>query len=572
VKKIIFAISSFAFANLQINAQGLSYQWTKQFGATNTASVKKSITDGSGNIYSIGDFYGTVDFDSGTGITNLTSGGQSDVFVLKTDASGVFNWAFKIGSAQFESASSITLDNAGQLAITGKYRTTVDFDPSASTFNLSSVSASYDGFIATYSAGGNFINAITLGGSLQSDVVIDAKFNANNDLFVVGNFEGTVDFDPSVISNTLTSIGGSDAFFASYTSSLTLNWVHAIATPSNDIISALAIDASNDIIITGGFSGTCDFNPSVATTTLTAIANYDIYVAKYDMAGNYIFCFTIGTANSVWGDVANCIAVNSLNEIIIGGYYGPATIDFDPSLTTASVSQSSFYQHAFIAKYTDAGTYQWAKPISSNYCTGAAANTLNVTTNNDILIGGVYSGSLQPQGAFGPYAGNAGSNDLFLISYSNNGTYLYDHTFGGIGSDVLNSIDIKATEVIISGAFGSNVDFDFSVTTNSLTAVGSTDGYVAKYLLPLTTNIGSNNFSSNILIYPNPTKGLFTVETTNLLSSAIIQLSDVIGRVVLDKTITSTKEQIEISDLNTGVYFLKIKNGDKQFITKIIKQ
>ena len=60
--------------------------------------ISYSITvDGSGNVYTTGRFFDTVDFDPGAGITNLTSNGSHDIFVQKMHPSGNFLWATPLG-------------------------------------------------------------------------------------------------------------------------------------------------------------------------------------------------------------------------------------------------------------------------------------------------------------------------------------------------------------------------------------------------------------------------------------------------------------------------------------------
>ena len=60
----------------------------KSFGGT-ADDVGRSIAfDSTGNIYTTGEFRGTVDFDPGTGTTNLISAGGNDVFILRLDPSG----------------------------------------------------------------------------------------------------------------------------------------------------------------------------------------------------------------------------------------------------------------------------------------------------------------------------------------------------------------------------------------------------------------------------------------------------------------------------------------------------
>ncbi|MBK8144482.1 MAG: SBBP repeat-containing protein [Bacteroidetes bacterium] len=70
-----------------------TYQWAKSLGATDEDMSKSIAVDGSGNVYTTGFFTGTVDFDPGPGISNLTCVGDKDIFISKLDAMGHFLWA-----------------------------------------------------------------------------------------------------------------------------------------------------------------------------------------------------------------------------------------------------------------------------------------------------------------------------------------------------------------------------------------------------------------------------------------------------------------------------------------------
>ena len=64
------------------------------------------------------------------------------------------------------------------------------------------------------------------------------------------------------------------------------------------------------------------------------------------------------------------------------------------------------------------------------------------------------------------------------------------------------------------------------------------------------------NKSNNVLMYPNPTTGIFTIETSST-SEQTLKLFDVTGRLVLNKTINGTTD-INGSGLNDGIYNVTI--------------
>ena len=80
---------------------------------------------------------------------------------------------------------------------------------------------------------------------------------------------------------------------------------------------------------------------------------------------------------------------------------------------------------------------------------------------------------------------------------------------------------------------------------------------------------GLNELTNIASVYPNPTSDLVTIEFTGLIEGAVLQLSDVQGRILLTKKVLSNKETISVGQFETGTYFISIK-GTKQAIVKQI--
>ena len=106
-----------------------------------------------GNVYLTGWFQGTVDFDPGIGITNLTSsGGSYDVYVSKLDSNGDFVWAKAMGGISEDIGQAVTVDSLGNVYTTGWFIGTADFDPGLNNFPLVSTGNASDIFISKLTA------------------------------------------------------------------------------------------------------------------------------------------------------------------------------------------------------------------------------------------------------------------------------------------------------------------------------------------------------------------------------------------------------------------------------------
>lgn len=119
-----------------------SFLWGKNFGGTNQDYVNGIVLDASNCVYTTGAFQGTVDFDPGATVYNMTAiAFSSDAFISKLDASGNFTFALQLGGPNGSFARAITVDALSSIYTTGYFNGTVDFDPGPGTYTLSAVVA-----------------------------------------------------------------------------------------------------------------------------------------------------------------------------------------------------------------------------------------------------------------------------------------------------------------------------------------------------------------------------------------------------------------------------------------------
>jgi len=198
---------------------GGTVQWAKSMGGASYDYGYDIAVDGDGNAYVSGSFNDTADFGS----YNLTSAGDSDIFVTKLDSGGTVQWAKRMGGASTDSGFfGIAVDGDGNAYVTGSFNDTADFG----SYNLTT--AGYgDIFVTKLDSGGTVQWAKSMGGP-QTDKGAGIAVDGDGNVYVSGWFHSTADFG----SYSLTSAGRDDIFVAKlaqypvlfFTDKDTLSW------------------------------------------------------------------------------------------------------------------------------------------------------------------------------------------------------------------------------------------------------------------------------------------------------------------------------------------------------------
>ena len=393
------------------------YVYAIRFGGGNADESYSVTVDSIGNTYVIGDFYGTVDFDPSAQTANLTSSGQSDIFLAKYDPLGNYLNAINLGGNSFDKGRSVTIDGSGNVYITGSFAGTADFDPSSNTAFLSSHNGNYDIFLAKYDASLNYIYAFNLVGTSNEGGWAVAVDDSDN-VYIVGDMLGSVDFDPSIDTALRTPNGFGDMFLAKYDA--LGNYVYAVALNGHntDAVFAVAVDGYGSAYITGRFSGIVDFDPSSSAAFLVSSNNSDdIFLAKYNASGDYEFAFKLGHPTSSADDVGRSVAVDDNNNVYLTGTF-KASLDFDPSGDTAMLNSNDGI--IFIASYDSYGNYISAVNVGSYSDNEAFSMSLD---NMDNLYITGYLGRFSASADFDPSPNTSilttnGFNDIFIAKYN----------------------------------------------------------------------------------------------------------------------------------------------------------
>jgi hypothetical protein len=161
-----------------------------------------------------------------------------------------------IGGSANQIAKTITIDSSGNNIVTGVFNSGVDFDPGSNStiFNPTGLQ---DGFIAKYSTGEELVWAKHIRTTTGSSSINVRKHavDRNGNIVIIGEFKGSVDFDPSSTNQVLTANVTLAGFYAKYSSTGDLVFAKKFDTLSifeaTCYVNDLYIDAVGRIYMTG---------------------------------------------------------------------------------------------------------------------------------------------------------------------------------------------------------------------------------------------------------------------------------------------------------------------------------
>jgi hypothetical protein len=377
-------------------------------------------------------------------------------------------WLQSAGSPNVDENLDITKDNNNDLISIGYFTNTITFP--AGTTLTSAGSGTSDVLVQKTDAFGQVIWKVKAGGP-GSDRGISVACDATGNIYITGYYYGTAQFG----SFTLNSVSGSqDIFIAKLNSSGTFLWAKSAGGSSGENPYAITVDNSNNVIVTGEFEGTSIFGTQTLTSTTnsyTGSPSFDVFTCKYDGSGNFLW---VQQGSGHLTDRGIDVSTDASGNIFVCG-------QFSDTITFGNVHLNTIQNAVFIIKYNPAGVEQWfvrAGGISS------IANGIVVDNNNDVYVTGDYTGNIIFFGTPNNTLTGAFSNRIFLVKYSNSGTYLWGKE--DASSSYVSSRDVALDPTgnpCIYGEYECKMD-DYSILaggTGMFNSIGFRDLFIAQY-------------------------------------------------------------------------------------------
>ncbi len=497
-----------------------------------------------------------------------------------------FNWVKQVGSEI--QVNSMANDSLGNLYMTGIFSGSPDFDPNSGVLVLTD-SGFGDVFISKTDPSGNLVWAKRIGGT-SYDEGKSIAVDANGNCYVAGFFSlDSIDFDPGINNYFLSSIGGENSFVLKLDSNGNFIWAKQIESAYENYSRSLSLDQQNNILVTGRFEGTADFDPSASIVNLSANANA-IFIWKLDVNGSFIWVKQIETILTR----SHSVATDPTGNVYLTGLL-VETNDFDPGTAVYSMSNTSAVGHSlFMLKLNPMGDFEWVKKIDN---VDMLQNDRSVVV--DSMGNSYYGGYILTATDFDPNIGvhtvvpSSGSN-YFLLQIDSNGNFGWVNQLSDVKGIALDNIGniytcgnsiqkfdvtgnnqwtsnnslsslISITEgndIYTNGNFSGTYDFDPDSTVFNMTSGLSGSTFIEKLTPSVLSGVDDvSQFEKKGIIFPNPSNGVFQIQGAE---SGEYILYNSLGSVVLNLLIDANQFNVIDSSLLGGVYYLTRVNKPKE--------
>ncbi|MFC1769581.1 SBBP repeat-containing protein [Nitrospirota bacterium] len=221
-------------------------------------------------------------------------------------------------------------------------------------------------------------------------------------------------------------------------------WIIQHGTGFDDFAYAVATDGSENVYVTGITDGGLDGN--------TNAGNWDLFLVKYDSAGEKQWTRQMGSSGTEWG---YGVATDSSGSVYVTG-----TTDGELDGNTSAGARD-----LYLVKYDSAGVKQWT--IQNGTSATDEAYAVATDSSGNVYVAGRTDGDLDGNT-------NAGLVDIFVIKYNSSGAKQWTRQMGWSGNEQARGVATDSSgNVYITGASSGGLD--------GYTNIGDWDIFVVKY-------------------------------------------------------------------------------------------
>lgn len=546
--------------------------WAKSFQNNDNSALYSTFIDNDKNIYSVATFntpqltIGTLQIANSSEAPPNPNVNYTDAYITKYDSDGNLVFAKHFTGSKFESFSSITFDGNLNFYVTGFYNGTITLG--SSTYEAPNLETK--SFIAKLDLDGNVVwskpinfigypilryknGFLYLAGAHSGNT-----FTYDNLITPSANYSAVVDFMDKTFVAKLDLSGNAIWLKSStYNGSASIQNPHRLGTQPR----GLTVDNNGNVFVAGFFF--CN-STTFGTQTLNRNAasnNANLFIAKYDNAGNFGWASTAVTSGASHSTVSD-IQCDALNNVYLTGTVYNSNANFGGNSINFPGNAGSY-----LTKYNTSGVVAWVK--GGKIATDAQPN-VNLGSNGFDKIYFDGSNNVHVSGVFSGYI-NFGNN--YFIQNTNFTSSLFSVKFdqSGIASeffkiaDVAQSREVKILDIQGSTYYYSGRLNDATMTLGNINLTNNTSSQ--NFIAKRDASLSTKDFSVSNAIYPNPATSFVTL--SNFQEGLSYKIYDINGKLIKENKLLSPV--ISIEALSSGAYILQIENGKSKESIKLVK-
>ncbi len=358
-------------------------------------------------------------------------------------------WAAGAGGTDSEYGNKVCLDSSGNIYVTGWFNGAPDFGSTGLASN-----GENDIFVAKLDADGNWLWAVSAGGS-SNDYSEGIAVDAGGNIYIAGSFRETVTF-----GSTTLSAAYNDVFVAKMDPSGNWLWATSAGGSLSDYALDIAVDQDGNCFVTGGFEDIAEFGSTTLTVNPEDTMGRDIFIAKLDTDGDWLWARRAGGADP---DDGKGIACDSSGNCYVTGVFYDLQADFGPDIFNDNEADN-----VFISKLSPGGNWLWttrATGIWPCYSYGAG---ICVDNGGNVCLTGFFNETI----TFGSTTlSSQAFQDIYIAKLSGGGDWLWVNQAGLESYNEGTGIVADASgNIYVTGYFYGSADFGDDTLTSSGTA------------------------------------------------------------------------------------------------------
>lgn len=389
-------------AGLCCSGADLTWQWTSQRGTSEWDYATALQLDTEGDIVVAGDVAGSF--------SNSTHFGANDVFLMKFNSSGTWQWTSQRGSKKSDNARALQIDPLGSIFVAGYTMSSLDGNVHQGGSDL---------FVSKYSKDGSWLWTRQRG-SNDWDYGRALQLDQSGHIYIAGYTGGSLDGNRNA--------GGYDFFVMKLDPSGSWLWTQQRGSAFWDYARALRLDARGNVLVAGYTRGDLDGNENAG--------GKDVFLAKF--GGDGVWQWT-RQKGSVADDDALDLGTDAAGNIFITG-----------ETSGALHGESAGSSDIFLMKFSRDGAWQWSRQRGTEKFDVAWA--IEVDYLDNILVAGYTGGSLDAHVT-------AGSSDVFVMMFDPSGSWQWTEQRGTPLWDYARALQVNpAGDVFLAGSTQGQLD------------------------------------------------------------------------------------------------------------------